>query len=187
MDGWHMAARSLRDTDQFKMGRRGEQVVAAMFRELGWGIIPSYDYAGPDGDRAPSLQGKGWRVPLPDLDTARRGRRRWVEIKTKNAATFTYTTRQLEHGIDLDKYEQYLVVEAETGVEVWLAFYELDTQTVLYQSLDRLAAVVREGDDEHRMSRHGMAFFPRTELLLLGTVQDGPGGPRFELASEAPR
>ncbi|HEY5420163.1 MAG TPA: hypothetical protein VIL10_05465 [Marmoricola sp.] len=181
-----MAARSLRDTEQFKMGRRGEQVVAAMFRELGWGIIPSYDYAGPDGDRAPSLQGKGWRVPLPDLDTARSGQRRWVEIKTKNAATFTYKTRQLEHGIDLDKYEQYLVVEHETGVEVWLAFYELDTQTVLYQSLDRLADVVRryEGD---KMGRHGMAFFPRTELLLLGTVKETPSGAQFELAQDAPR
>ncbi len=176
---------SLRNTEQFRIGRRGEQIVAAMLRELGFWVIPSYDYAGPDGDRAPSLQGRGGRVAVPDLDTARRGHRRWVEIKTKNAATYTYATRQLEQGIDWDAYERYLDVQEITGVEVWLAFYELDTQTVLYQSLDHLARVVRRYDGD-KMGRGGMAFFPRTELLLLGSVgMDARGRLHFELASEA--
>lgn len=179
---------SLRETPQFKMGRRGEQVVAAMLRELGFWVIPSYDYAGPNGDRAPSLHGRDGDLAVPDLDLARNGHRRWVEIKTKSSATFTYKTRQLEHGIDWNAYQRYLDVQDITGVEVWLAFYERDTGEVLHQSLDHLATVVRR-DEGTKMSRYGMAFFPRTELLLLGRVvadTAAPLGVRFELAQDAP-
>jgi len=181
-----MAAKSLRETDQFQMGRRGERVVKSMYQSLGYWVIPSYDYAGPDGDMAPSLQSNGRWLPLPDLDTSRGGKRRWIEVKTKKHPTFHEMTRQWEEGIDLDKYQRYLDVQSITGAEIWLAFYELDTRTVLHQSLDHLAGVVRIYDGD-KMGPHGMAFFPRTELLLLGTVRWTGGMPRFELASEAPK
>lgn len=179
-----MAARSFRDDEHFQMGRRGEQVVVAMLQSLGWGIIPSYDYAGPNGDRAPSLQAHGRWLPLPDLDTARGGHRRWVEVKTKRSANYTRKDAEYVHGIDLDKFQQYLDVQDITGAEIWLAFYELDTQMVFHQSLDRLALVMRRGDEARKMSRSGMAFFPRADLLLLGAVIDDGGRLRFELASE---
>jgi hypothetical protein len=178
----------LRETPEFKMGRRGEQVVAAMLRSLGYWIIPSYDYAGPDGDRAPSMRSDDDALPIPDLDTARRGSRRWVEVKTKSTATYTRMTAQYEHGIDLDKFVRYLDVEETGGVEIWLTFYELDTGLVLHQSLDHLARVVRRYEGT-KMGRHGMAFFPRSELLVLGrVVADAatPLGVRFELALDAP-
>jgi len=184
-----MATRTLRDTPEFELGRRGEQVVAAMLRALGYWIIPSYDYAGPDGDRAPSMRGDDGALPIPDLDTARAGKRRWVEVKTKSMAAFHRATYQSVHGIDLDKFERYLDVEEVGGVEIWLAFYELDTGMVLHQSLKHLASVVQRYDGT-KMGPYGMAFFPRAELLVLGRVvadEDAPLAVRFELALDAPR
>jgi len=184
-----MAARSLRDTPEFDMGRKGEQVVAAMLRALGYWIIPSYDYAGPDGDRAPSMRSDDGALPLPDLDLRRGGKQRWAEVKTKSAAAFYRLTYEARHGIDLDKFERYLDVQEIGGAVIWLVFYELDTGMVLWQALSQLASVVQRYDGT-KMGPYGMAFFPRSELLLLGKVlrdEGAPLGVRFELALDASR
>jgi hypothetical protein len=46
-----------RQRQEFKKGRSGEQKIAEVLRRRGWYIIPSYDYSGEDGNKAPRLQG----------------------------------------------------------------------------------------------------------------------------------
>ena len=62
----------------------------------GWHVIPSYDYSGEDGCKAPRMQGVDSWFTLPDLDIARNGKRFWVEVKAKGKA------RQIGQGAHSD-------------------------------------------------------------------------------------
>lgn len=151
-------------TAEFEMGSQGEQLVKKMLQENGWFIIPSYAYTGPEGDKAPKMEGLRTYFVIPDLDACKLGTRRWIEVKTKSKADYTYKTRRLEHGIPLRHYRHYLEVQRESGCPVWLFIYELNTSKLLYASLTALSHGVRiyEGD---KMSRGGMAFFDRDSFI----------------------
>jgi hypothetical protein len=123
-------------------------------------VIPSYDYSGDDGNKAPRLQGKINSIVIPDLDISRGGARRWAEVKTKSAATYTRITRRLEHGIPLRHWKDYQRVQEITGCEVWLYIYEEDTGQVLRAKIDYLANHTRIYDG-NGMSWGGMAFWAR--------------------------
>src|SRR5690606_7501752 len=118
------------------------------------------------------LQGLREAFPVPDLDIARGGIRRWAEVKTKAAATYTRLTGRLEHGIPKRHYRAYKRVQEITGCEVWLFIYEEDTGDVLCAKLDELEAVKREYDGP-KMSRGGMVFFPRDAFLVFANVKAG--------------
>ena len=74
---------AFRDTEEFKRGQSGERVVAGILMNRGWFVVPSYDYSGEDGNKAPKMQGADLSLVIPDLDIARGGDRRWIEVKTK--------------------------------------------------------------------------------------------------------
>lgn len=169
-----MAMRStdFRASPEFKRGRTGERMIASLLQKDGWFIIPSYDYSGEDGDKAPRLEGLQAAYPVPDLDIARDGERRWAEVKTKAAATYTRITGRFEHGIPKRHFESYMRVQKITGCQVWLFIYEENTGKVLYGKLDDLAAVRREYDGG-KMSRGGMIFFPRDAFTVYGTAPRG--------------
>ena len=166
-----MATRSLRDTEQFKLGRRGERIVAAMFQRAGFWIIPSYDYAGEDGDTPPRLQGAHGHFVIPDFDAAIEGQRRWIEVKTKQGATLHHLTGRYEHGFSLRLLEHYVEVQGITGTEVWVVVYEIETGDVVYQTLDALYAVARFYHGP-KMGPSGMVFFPKDAFLLFGNIDD---------------
>lgn len=166
-----MATRSLRDTDQFKLGRMGERIVAAMYQRAGLWLIPSYDYAGEDGDTPPRLQGEHGQFVIPDFDAASDGHRRWIEVKTKGGATLHRLTGRLEHGISRRLYEHYWEVREITGTEVWISVYEMDTGEVLHQTLPLLTEAARFYDGS-KMGPSGMVFFPRDAFVLFGNVAD---------------
>lgn len=123
-----MASAPFRERPEFLLGRSGEQRVSTWLKQRGWYVIPSYDYAGEGGDKAPRLQGIEEAFPVPDLDVCRGPRarfgaeRRWVEVKTKEAASFTRKTGRYEHGIE--HYDDYMRVATLTGTEAWLAVHE---------------------------------------------------------------
>lgn len=160
----------LRETAEFRRGRTGEQIVTGLLRAHGYYVVPSYDYSGEDGNKAPKLQGDGEAWPIPDLDVAKASRRHWVEVKTKRAPSFTYVTRRLEHGIPQRHFEAYQRVEEITGTPVWLAIVEEESGEVLIARLADIAAHARfyRGG---RMDRGGMVFFPRDQFRLLDRVQ----------------
>jgi len=151
---------SLRDTETWRKGRTGEKLVAELLQRQGWYVIPSYDYSGEDGNKAPKLQGLSKAFPVPDLDVSKKGIRRWAEVKTKAAATYTRITQRYEHGIPKRHFNAYRQVQDITGCEVWLFVLEENTGEVLCASLDELDKYKRVYDGS-KMSWGGMVFFPR--------------------------
>lgn len=157
-----MSRPAFHERPEFLRGREGELMVSAWLKERGWYVIPSYDYSGDERNKAPKLQGLGDAFPVPDLDVCKAGNRRWVEVKTKEAADYTYSTGRYEHGIE--HYDDYIRVAAETGTEAWLAVYELSTGHLLGQSFAGLGEPRRS-----TMNGKRMAFWPRTKFMHMHT------------------
>ena len=151
-----------RERDEFKRGRTAEQLVAQWLTEQGWYVIPSYDYGGTNGDKAPSLIGLLNSYAVPDLDISRAGVRRWVEVKLKAGADWTHITQQFEHGIHYRLLEHYRNVELITGSECWLAIYEENSSWLIGQSLAKLG-------DPRRSTMNGtpMAYWPQAAFRRL--------------------
>lgn len=145
---------------EFLKGADGEQVIKNLLIQNGWLIIPSYAYTGPGDDKAPRMEGMNSYYIIPDLDACKLGTRRWIEVKTKEEATFTRIAQRLEHGIPLRHYYHYFEVQKATGCPVWLFIYEKKIGAILYASLNALSYSVRKYTGD-KMSRGGMAFFPR--------------------------
>jgi hypothetical protein len=156
---------SFREKPEFQRGHEGELRVADLLKRRGWCIVPSYDYSGKEGDMPPRLQGLKQAWPVPDLDISRNGERRWVEVKTKARADYTRTTQRYEHGIPLRHYRAYLDVERITGTPVWLFVVEESTGAILAARLSDLDSVKRVYDGP-KMSRGGMAYFPRDAFVV---------------------
>ncbi len=165
----YMATRltDFRSSPEFQQGCTGERRVAEELQRRGWYIVPSYDYSGADGDKAPRLQGLKISYVIPDLDGAKLGERRWFEVKTKTAATFTRVSQRHEHGISRKHYESYKRVEQITGTPVWLVIYELSTDEILWCPLDRLptprVSTMRKLGDPGE----DMVYFPRSAFRQL--------------------
>lgn len=155
----------IRQTAKFRQGRTGERAVADWLQQRGWYVVPSYDYSGEDGTKAPRLQGARDGFVVPDLDVSKNGKRLWAEVKTKTAATYTLVMRRHEHGIPLRHYRAYQRVQRITGCDVWLFIVEQQAQTLLAGSIDRLDAHKRIYQGR-RMDHGGMVFFPRDAFLL---------------------
>jgi len=159
------------DTDEFKRGSTGEKIVATYLQQCGYYVIPSYDYSGDDGDKAPKLQGLLQSYVIPDLDIAKDGKRKWCEVKTKHAATWTRTTQQWEHGIPKRHLDSYLQVEAITGTEVFLVIYEESTGSLLRQSAQEIAKTGRLSQMKKEGRTQGaMVYFPRDAMVQIGTL-----------------
>jgi hypothetical protein len=60
-----------RASSYFVRGRSSEQRVAQLLQKRGWFVIPSYDYASEDGNKAPKLQGQLGSHMIPDLDVSK--------------------------------------------------------------------------------------------------------------------
>jgi hypothetical protein len=128
---------------EFLRGRDAEQRVARWLQERGWFVIPSYDYSGEDGQKAPRLQGLKAGHAVPDLDVARDGKRKWIEVKAKGRANVRRDSywggpNIPEHGVEMPNYRDYLEVKRITGDEVWIAIYEEDTGLLLVAEIDAL-------------------------------------------------
>ena len=143
----------------------GKLSMAQELKRRGWFVLPSYDYSGKDDDKAPRLQGLEVSYVIPDLDVCRHGRRAWVEVKTKGAATLTRTTGRREHGISQRHWRDYWHVQRATGCEVFLCIYEENTNLARMSSITRLQAqtgrMAPRLYNGTKMGRHGMIFFPQ--------------------------
>src|SRR5579859_7467257 len=107
--------RNIRESEEWQRGRAGELAVAEWLMRRECYVIPSYDYAGEDGDKPPKLQSMWRGHPVPDLDVSRDGIRFWVEVKTKKEAVLWRKTNELRHGIERRLLEHYQTVEAISG------------------------------------------------------------------------
>jgi len=127
------------------IGRQGERVVEGWLQARGWWVIPSYDWSGENGDKAPRMYSNSGRIVLPDLDTCKDGMRRWVEVKAYDHSPWNRKHKCNTHGIKRRHYFDYGRVHEQTGSEVWLAVIEqameaydgdrVDTGVILLKTL----------------------------------------------------
>jgi hypothetical protein len=166
-------ATKFRESAEFLRGRDAEQLVAAYLQGRGWYIIPSYDYSGEHGDKAPTIQGAHDGIVLPDLGIAKAGMMKWAEVKAKGGPTFTLKTKTYDHGIGYRKWCHYLRVQQETGCHVWLFIIEECSQILLAESLDVLGDGRRY--DDNKMDKGGMVFWPRESFSCRVMLDAIPG------------
>lgn len=169
-----MAERWL-DKPEAQRGREAELAVAKWLMRRGYHVVPSYDYAGLDHEKPPRLQGEAKGYAIPDLDVAKDGDRRWVEVKWKAKPSPTYSSRLTgckgivdAHGIAKRLIDQYMTVQRITGTAVWVFVVEGHSGEWLCQKLDTL----RSGKEwSTRSAAMGdMVFWPRAAFRLLGAV-----------------
>lgn len=172
---------------EFQRGRNGERIIARWLQARGWYVIPSYDYSGEDGNKAPKLQGLRCGYPVPDLDIACKGKRLWAEVKTKTEPTLFRLLDRLEHGIEHRHFIAYHEVQEITGCQVWLFIYEERAGVVLSAALDDLSKRARWGSPSSRSTARyrgsAMVYFPRDAFRLV--AQLGPDMRFVPLVDEA--
>lgn len=160
----------LTERDEFKRGQAGELIVADWLKSRGCYVIPSYDYAGSDGSKAPRLAGLWAGYPIPDLDVSRNGNRFWVEVKTKEAPVLWRKTNELRHGIELRLLEHYQTVEVISGSSCYLFIFEELTRWLLCQRLSELREPSIGTDRGTRM-----AYWPRARFRELEQLEADQG------------
>lgn len=116
---------------QLAAGNMGEKQAAAWLLSRGWGVIPSYEFSGASGDKAPRLTFADRRMAIPDLDLCRAGVRKWFEVKTYYRSWPNTRHAADIHGMSARLFNGYREVEAATGCEVWIAVLEVSTGDLL--------------------------------------------------------
>jgi hypothetical protein len=91
-----------------------------------------------DGRYGPQMESSTGGVTLADLQLHGGVRRGWVEVKYKSKAQWFRNWQRAEHGIDLQKWNQYMQLQAETEMPVYLMICQLDTKEILMQSCNTL-------------------------------------------------
>jgi len=175
-----------RESPEFLRGRAGEQWVAEILQARGWFIIPSYDYSGSNGEKAPTIQGAHEGMVLSDLGIARAGQMKWAEVKAKAKPMYYRKGDVMEHGIGRRHWHHYLRVQRETGAQVWLFILEEQNQLLLFESIDHLGKPYEY--DGKKMDPGGMVFWPRQAFKSRIRLNELPGlsDPKTALAFELP-
>jgi hypothetical protein len=164
---------AFRERPEFLRGRAGEQVVAEWLKKRKCYVIPSYDYAGENGDKAPKLQGLWTGHPVPDLDVSKEGSRFWVEVKTKGYSPVWAKAPggpQHTHGIELPLLEHYRTVTLISGSPCWLFIYEENSSWLLGQALHVLGKPASVGSDGRGKK---IAYWFRQQFRQLEQLQAG--------------
>jgi hypothetical protein len=134
----------IEDSQAFKIGRAGELVIEGMLRAGKWYVNPTCEYSGKESRHAPMTASDVKKLITPDFDIAKRGERKWVEVKSHRIPADNHTYGCKVHGIKTRHWKNYIEIERETGCEVWLFIYEYQTKSVVYAHIGSLP-VVQEG------------------------------------------
>jgi Holliday junction resolvase-like predicted endonuclease len=130
-----------------KLGRRWELAVAAWLKSRGWLMMP--DYASLNTGGAPKLAGASGGTVLPDLLGADRGCMKYVEVKYRTKVVVFRRRRQKVTGKIKERlWEQYLRVEDQTGIPVWLVFIQKVAAEVVGAPIRHIARHCHHGVGE---------------------------------------
>lgn len=172
---------------QLEIGRAGERLVLRFIKGRGAGVIPSYDFTGTDGSKAPKLSFSSNSLVVPDLDAASNGRRLWVEVKTFATSVVFRKYGIRVHGIRRRHYDDYLSVEKETGNDVFLSVLEVDTAKLLVAKLRELTpySCICRACQAGTPGRHCEVYFDRSSFVAWTEFKDTDMAPLRQLLSEA--
>jgi len=123
--------------------------------EMGHFVMLCADYTA--SKRAPVARSKSEVLVMPDMFICKDGLSWLGEVKTKKSAGWRKDRQRFEHGMDYSSYVAYLEVEKQTGLEVYVYVFELDTLEVQYIPLRAIDPV---------LSRDEKVFWPRSQMSL---------------------
>ena len=156
---------SFRDSPEFERGHRGERMVAALLRDRGYHVIPTYDYTTAQ-ERAPLLQSRQGALVLPDLDVSTPTARYWVEVKTHKDAAKNRWHECYVHGVKLRHAVNYSHVSQITQARVRLAIVELRTVSLLTAWLDELEPIDCQCSDcRQALNPKCLRYYRRDQFL----------------------
>lgn len=126
----------LEDTQEYQMGRSAEaRWCRAVVQRYGGMALPVYGATEvDDSTKAPVLFARNGVCVAPDVFYANSTARAWHEVKAKSVPGWYRNLQRYEHGIDYSLYLDYLRVEEETGIPVFIVVHEARTPTVPAQS-----------------------------------------------------
>ena len=128
------------------MGRTAEEVIARLMMQVEWRVVPTYNYSGEDGKKAPkALAIGGPAYVLPDLQLLRDGQVRWVEVKTKAKPLQWRNPQRKEHGVEERHFLDYIEIQRVSGAPVYICIFEQNSGEVLISPIDTLMGWERRG------------------------------------------
>lgn len=114
--------------DKFAMGRIAEgQIAQWLMLVQGWTLLPAYEIEIPSG-KGPRLLTSLGELIAPDILAMKyKGKKfilKWHEAKHKERFTWRYTGKppSWQTGIDVRHYLDYIKVQEQTKIEVYLLF-----------------------------------------------------------------
>ncbi len=121
---------------RFLAGRTIEQNILRAIQKR-YAVVPVANIQ-TDGTHGPRLEGDGQHASLPDSQFFGRDRYGWLEVKAKTNPNLYRLFKRYEHGIDKDKYDQYLDVQFKTGMPVYVVICDLSDGSIRMSDLNTL-------------------------------------------------
>jgi hypothetical protein len=114
------------------VGQLGESLIAHWLRNKGWHVLPAYEKEINNG-KGPRLflasDSAETELITPDLFAMKSGQFLWVEAKHKSTFTWYGKGRYWTTGVDKRHFADYVRVQQETGIEVFLYFLHRESTT----------------------------------------------------------
>lgn len=105
-----------------QFGKVAEGLIAAWLQSRGNAILPAYEIEKSSG-KGPQLFCADGDFVAPDMLVFTANGIRWIEAKHKTHFTWHRVTGRWTTGIDMRHYHDYLMVEKQTKLPVWLMFF----------------------------------------------------------------
>ncbi len=171
------------ESPEWKQGQWGERQVRRKFENDGWWVVPVHLI---ENEGAPGLTRRLQKLVLPDLQVARDGGIRWVEVKTKGRCPYSTELHRFQHGISLHNWRNYRQVCFETGADGYLAIVQMDIQKLLLGSFSWIAIDAQEKYDDGTLRSYGepMIFLAANRFDRLD--MDGSYEPSMHLDDPPP-
>lgn len=133
MGGAHMAV-AMRFDQSLAVGQLGESLIAHWLRNKGWHVLPAYEKEIDNGKGPRLFLATGndeSELITPDLFAMKAGRFLWVEAKHKTTFTWYGKGGYWTTGVDKRHFADYVKVQRQTGIDVWLLFLHRESITRL--------------------------------------------------------
>ncbi len=158
---------------QLQMGKTGETEIAEWLISRGSQVLPVYEIA-ENQFKGPTLYTLGEVIIAPDIIAFTDGKITFIEAKHKNAFSW-YRNKQIwTTGIDKKHYMEYLKIQEETKVNVWILFLHRGGQAkdsppspsgLFANSLSVLSKNIDHESDRHGKS--GMVYWNKEALIKI--------------------
>jgi len=155
------------------IGKTGESQISKWLLSRGASVLPIYEIA-ENQFKGPAMYSGDATIIAPDMMVFSEGKITFVEAKHKNAFSWHRKTKTWNTGIDLHHYREYIKIQENTWVPIWLMFLHrggaakdslVSPAGLFGNSLEKLMRT-----EHHRHSNHGksgMVYWEKDSLIKL--------------------